>query len=285
MRKKDIATLMQERLNNAFRATGLSISEFARRNEIDRSTFSQLLSSDEFRMPRADTVAAIASALNVSSDWLLGLSEDPQQGAELIQSAMALIKDPNKEHDDYWTEWHNEAIESKVRYVAVSGIPHHLKTQDTVYHEFIPLSGEEEAKRYAYEGDFDEELRIRTKNYEVCGSLQLLNCFAEGTWIWDEYPKNKRIAQLYHAADELERQYPDYQLYLFDEKKILTFPMVVFGHKRVVINCGHYLSFTRDTQIEFFTEHFKDMIRATIIFPHEAAQYLRDLAKKQEKKK
>ena len=49
-----------------------SRSAFAAKVGMDRSTLSQLLSSDNDRLPRAETVVAIARAEQVSCDWLLG---------------------------------------------------------------------------------------------------------------------------------------------------------------------------------------------------------------------
>jgi hypothetical protein len=81
-------------------------------------------------------------------------------------------------------------------------------------------------------------------------------------------------------ADQLEALYPDYQMYIFDELKILTMPIILFGTARAVINCnGTYLSFTRADHIAFFTQQFKDMIRHAVIHPHEAADYIRKLAR------
>jgi hypothetical protein len=46
---------------------------------VDRSTVSQLLSAEGARLPNAQVVAECAAALGVTADWLLGLSDRPEQ--------------------------------------------------------------------------------------------------------------------------------------------------------------------------------------------------------------
>ncbi|MBM3571988.1 MAG: helix-turn-helix transcriptional regulator, partial [Alphaproteobacteria bacterium] len=75
MDRRDTSRLFRARLEQALARAGLSQAEVARRTGIDRSTLSQLLAADLDRLPRADTVAALARALDASLDWLLGLSQ------------------------------------------------------------------------------------------------------------------------------------------------------------------------------------------------------------------
>ena len=60
----------------------MSPSAYARAVGIDRSTLSQLLSPANERLPRAETLAAIATLAGVSVDWLLGLQSEERPGAE-----------------------------------------------------------------------------------------------------------------------------------------------------------------------------------------------------------
>src|SRR3546814_4265199 len=77
----------RERLEQAMDRAGTSRAELARRIGVDRSTLSQILSRESVRLPRADTVAAMAGTLQVSLDWLLGLSESNQLGADILERA------------------------------------------------------------------------------------------------------------------------------------------------------------------------------------------------------
>ena len=83
MDRRDTAHRFRERLHEAMEKGQVNRSALAARIGIDRSTLSQLLSTDADRLPRADTAASIASALHVSLDWLLGLSQQEKLGADI----------------------------------------------------------------------------------------------------------------------------------------------------------------------------------------------------------
>ena len=101
----------------AFRARVLELiyrgyesrSAFAARVGMDRSTLSQLLSPDTDRLPRAETVIAIARAEQVSCDWLLGLAQDEQEGTELVRADMEIEADAGSPMDERLARWHKEA--------------------------------------------------------------------------------------------------------------------------------------------------------------------------------
>ena len=78
MHRRETVEIFRTRLLEVIEQSGMSRSEFARRIGADRSTLSQLLSSDGTRLPRAETIAAIATVAQVSVDWLLGLSAEGQ---------------------------------------------------------------------------------------------------------------------------------------------------------------------------------------------------------------
>src|SRR5215468_12734937 len=80
----------RERLERIIRQTGLNHAAFARHVGVDRSTLSQLLSPANDRLPRAETLVAIARGCRTSIDWLLGLTERQQVGAELVEAALTI---------------------------------------------------------------------------------------------------------------------------------------------------------------------------------------------------
>ena len=75
--KRDRSTLFRNRLAKAAELKSINQSELARAVGVDRSTISQLLSGRDARLPNAQVVAECASALGVSADWLLGLTDRP----------------------------------------------------------------------------------------------------------------------------------------------------------------------------------------------------------------
>src|SRR5207253_1998687 len=70
--------------------SGESRAAFARRIGIDRSTLAQILSSADDRLPRAETLAAIAADQQVSVDWLLGLSQGGQLAASIMPQPLEI---------------------------------------------------------------------------------------------------------------------------------------------------------------------------------------------------
>ena len=91
MNKREIVSIFRQRLIESMHERGLNQSQLSRESGVDRSTLSQLLAEENLRMPRADTVAAIAQALQVSSDWLLGLSQDSRFGAEILRQLDGMV--------------------------------------------------------------------------------------------------------------------------------------------------------------------------------------------------
>src|SRR3546814_16615461 len=83
MDRRDFLGQFRERLERTIRDSGLSRSAFAESVGMDRSTLSQLLSPSNDRLPRVETLAAIATARQVSVDWLLGLSQKGQLGTDI----------------------------------------------------------------------------------------------------------------------------------------------------------------------------------------------------------
>ena len=86
----DVARQFRSRLGEAMSHTGVSGAALARQVGIDRSTLSQLLSEGSDRLPRADTAAAIAAALQISLDWLLGLSHETKRGADILLESLQI---------------------------------------------------------------------------------------------------------------------------------------------------------------------------------------------------
>src|SRR5690606_41399616 len=75
------------RLLEVIEHTGLTRSAFAQLVGLDRSTLTQLLSPEDQRLPRAETVVAIARQARVRCDWLLGVSQAARRAAELVAAA------------------------------------------------------------------------------------------------------------------------------------------------------------------------------------------------------
>ena len=90
MDKRRTVEIFRERLGEVIANSGLSRSAFAARAGLDRSTLSQLLSPGNERLPRAETIAAIAEREQVSVDWLLGVSQEGQLGAGVVAQVLEI---------------------------------------------------------------------------------------------------------------------------------------------------------------------------------------------------
>ena len=82
--------IFRSRLLQAMASSSIKRSGLAQAIGVDRSTLSQLLAIDNDRLPRVDTLMAIASKLQISVDWLLGLTSEARSGAEILSQSLQL---------------------------------------------------------------------------------------------------------------------------------------------------------------------------------------------------
>jgi transcriptional regulator with XRE-family HTH domain len=258
--------------------SGLSYSDFARKAGLDRSTLSQLLTAPKPRLPRADTLAGIARAAHVSADWLLGLSQRQEIGAEIIEAVMRIEPGGVTPADDSFLAWWREARDSRICTVPV-GIPDVLKTEAVLGVDYAAAESGRmspvEAVRYRLELLHEPHRRL-----ELATSEQSFRRFAAGEGRWSRLAGAERMAQLDHAAALIEELYPAARFYLFDADVTYSVPFTVFGAQRVAIFLGaSYLVFNAAAHIASFAERFDGFIRRATVQPHEVAEYLRDLRK------
>ena len=129
MHRRETVEIFRNRLVEVIEESGMSRSEFARRIGTDRSTLSQLLAAEGNRLPRAETIAAIATVAQVSVDWLLGLSAQGQLGTDVLNEAVAIEPGAASPADERLQRWHAEAAGYKIRYVPTT-LPDLLKTEE-----------------------------------------------------------------------------------------------------------------------------------------------------------
>ncbi len=87
MDKRDIVRTFQGTAAILLDRRSASLADlFARNCGVDRSALSQFLDHGATRLPRAETLCAIASAETVSVDWLLGLSQNETTIAEVART-------------------------------------------------------------------------------------------------------------------------------------------------------------------------------------------------------
>ena len=145
MDKRDRADVFRARLQEQMEVAGINRSALARFAKVDRSTIAHLLSEKSPRLPNAHLAAACAQALNVSSDWLLGLADRRERPGDVIASLVSAPYAERTSADAQLLAWHEEAAGYKVRHVPAT-LPDLLKTEDVLrweYERFLGKSPEQ----------------------------------------------------------------------------------------------------------------------------------------------
>ncbi len=269
--------LFRRRLETVMARSGLNPSAFARRAGIDRSTLSQLMSDEYPRLPRAETLIALAGATHVSVDWLLGLSQREEVGAEIIEALLQIETHDRLPVDDHFVKWLNEAEGYRIRTVPVA-LPDFMKTETLLRFEYRGAFEQAAPSRLeAVQARLDYMIKPDT-DVEVCVALQALWGLAAGQELWQGLPRAERVAQIRHMAGLYGQAYPALRLYLYDQRDIYSAPFTVFGPKRAVLFLGHsYLVLNGSDHIRMFARRFDEMIRLAVVQPHAVEQTIREL--------
>jgi transcriptional regulator with XRE-family HTH domain len=276
--RHETVTSFRDRLQEAMDQVGINQSGLARAIGVDRSTLSQLLSRSADRLPRADTVASMAMALQVSTDWLLGLAEEKGRQAAILQEDVEIARpDSTTDAETLLARWHAEAIGYKIRYVP-STLPDLLKTDAVVAHEFSAYRARSARDAKTASENRLALSRIPEMEMEIACSTQLLRGVALGEGIWRTMPEQMRRDQLDHMATLLSELYPRVRLFLFDARQYYSVPYTVFGPHRAAIFLGQlYFVFNTREHIRTLSTHFDNLVRAAAVQAHEVADRIRDL--------
>jgi transcriptional regulator with XRE-family HTH domain len=249
------------RLGQAIRDQNVSQSALAQMVGADRSTISQALTGDGARLPGAQVVGACAQALGVSADWLLGLSDRPESAAALSAAALTLTQAPRALIDERIFGWHQEAAGYKIRHVP-AGLPDMLKTNDMLEWEYGPHLGRTATQAINASRDRLNWMRAAQSDYEIAMPLFEVQSFAAGTGYYSDLPANIRRDQLDQLLSLTTQLYPRMRLYLFDQRKLYSAPITIFGPLLTVLYTGgHYLAFRDRERIETLSLHFDELVR------------------------
>ena len=276
--RDDTVGLFRRRLESVMARAGLSPAAFARQAGIDRSTLSQLLTDDAPRLPRAETLMALALAAHVSVDWLLGLSQREEVGAEIIEAMLQIETPDHLPADDHFMRWLNEADGYRIRTVPVA-LPDFMKTETVLRLEYAGAFATAAPARLGAVRARLDYMRKPDNDVEVCVALQSVWAMAAGQDLWHGLGAEARRAQLVHMADIYRDAYPSLRLYLYDLRDVYASPFTVFGPKRAVLFLGQaYLVLNGSDHIRMFARRFDDLIRRAAVQPHDVERSLRALA-------
>jgi len=275
--RRDILPRFQVRLRQVLDRSELNQTDFAAAAGLDRSTLSQLLAPGANRLPRVESVAAIAHIGNTSLDWLLGLSQEDRPDAGMAAESLQIEPDAPSPLDERLLRWHTEAAGYRIRHIPTT-FPDLLKTDAVIEYEYGHYAALGPRRRIEITQSRLDYLRQPETEIECCTALQTLEAFARGEDIWRGMKPaicRAQIEQIIALCDEL---YPRFRLYLYDRKMLYSVPLTVFGPKRAAIYLGQtYFVFHSTDHIRALTRHFDQIVRGASVQPNELTSYVRGL--------
>ena len=275
--RRDILPRFQVRLRQVLDRSELNQTDFAAAAGLDRSTLSQLLAPGANRLPRVESVAAIAHIGNTSLDWLLGLSQEDRPDAGMAAESLQIEPDAPSPLDERLLRWHTEAAGYRIRHIPTT-FPDLLKTDAVIEYEYGHYAALGPRRRIEITQSRLDYLRQPETEIECCTALQTLEAFARGEDIWRGMKPaicRAQIEQIIALCDEL---YPRFRLYLYDRKMLYSVPLTVFGPKRAAIYLGQtYFVFHSTDHIRALTRHFDQVVRGASVQPNEITSYVRGL--------
>ena len=277
MDKRLRADLFRARLTQAMAAKGLTQSALARAVGIDRSTVSQLQEPGSARLPNAQIAAECAVALGVTSDWLLGLSDQPDRLADLMANALTLSEAPRALIDDTIFGWHQEAAGYKIRHVPAT-LPDMVKTRAMMEWEYAAQLGPDAQEALSASDARLAWMRTARSDYEIALPLHELSAFARAEGYYAGLSADIRRDQMDRILDLADQLYPSMRLYLYDARQIFSAPITVFGPILAVVYLGPtYLAFRDAERVAVLSQQFDGLIRAARVGAREVPDHLRAL--------
>ena len=275
--RREILPRFQQRLRQILGRSELSQTDFARAAGIDRSTLSQLLAQGADRLPRVESIAAIAQIGGVSLDWLLGLSQSDKPDAGMVDESLQIERDAPSPLDERLLRWHTEAAGYRIRHIPTT-FPDLLKTDAVIEHEYGHYVTLSPRRQIGITQSRLEYLRQPETEIECCTSLQTFEALARGEDVWRTLPLRVRRAQLEQVVALCDELYPRFRLFLYDRKRLFSVPFSVFGPMRAAIYLGQtYFVFQSTDHIRALTRHFDQIVREASLQPTEIGPFLQGL--------
>ncbi|WAJ28784.1 helix-turn-helix domain-containing protein [Antarcticirhabdus aurantiaca] len=278
--RRQVVHVFRERLLQVIERSRLSPAAFARTLGIDRSTLSQLLSPANDRLPRAETLAAVSQRYGVSVDWLLGLTSQERQGADVVEQ-VRVEGQAGSPTDDRFLAWYAEAENAGYRIRTVPrSFPDFLKLGDVIRYEYANWPEVDVEASVLWAGERLDSMRRSDLSQEACLPLQGLKAFARGEAQWEGLPASLRREQLETMAATCRAIYPSLRVHLFDLAQTYSAPFTVFGPQRASLYTGGlFFVFTASMHVRLLNQRFDDLIRASAVQPTAVADVMEGLAR------
>ena len=276
--KRRVAATFRDRLSAALMTSGMSRAALARAVGVDRSSVTQMLAEGDTRMPGGHVVAACAQALDVSADWLLGLSNRPEQAGALLDSSLSISETGRATGlDDQIFAWHREAEGYKIRHVPAT-LPDMLKTNAMLRWEYAPVTHRRPDAAIDAAAERLDWMRLSESDYEIAIAMHELESFARAEGYYTGLSADIRRAQLDWLLEIYTQFYPSLRIFLFDARQLWSAPVTVFGPKMAVIYLGqHFLAFRDRDRVRTLSQHFDWLVREAAISARAVPDHLRAL--------
>jgi transcriptional regulator with XRE-family HTH domain len=276
-KRREVALVFRERLSEAMACSGFKAAGLAAKIGVDRSTLSQLLSGENDRLPRADTVAAMASELQVSLDWLLGLTSETRRGADILHESMQVATSAQTPVDAQLVRWHLEATGYKIRHVPTT-LPDFTKTDEVLRYEYQYFSARDPDDVITAGSELLESTRTPESDTEICMRIQDLQAFSKGTGIWEGLTADKRRSQIDRLVDLYDELYPSLRIYLYDGLTHYSVPYTIYGPLRATLYVGQvYFVFNTREHVRALTRHFDELIKGSVVQANDFPSIMRSL--------
>ncbi|WP_407496111.1 helix-turn-helix domain-containing protein [Pseudooceanicola sp. MF1-13] len=275
MDKRYRAGLFRDRLAEAMATKNMTRSGLARAAGVDRSTVGQLLKDDQPRLPNAQLAADAASALGVSTDWLLGLTNRPETPGDIVAAALSLSPAERSAADDQLLDWHHEAAGYKVRHVPAT-LPDILKTKKMLDWEYDYIQEPRLSEAYSAIQDQLAWLTSGVSDYEIALPIHEIDACAAGTAYYEGVDRDIRHAQLDFIAQQCDEMFPRLRVFLFNAHRVFSSPVTVFGPNLAVIYVGQcYLAFREVERVRSLSAHFDWLVKEAVVDARNVAAYIR----------
>ena len=276
--KRDRAVIFRRRLARAMEERGENQSSLARQVGVDRSTVSQILAPNQIRLPNAQVVAECAAALGVSGDWLLGLSDFPEQASDLLASSIQMAQAPRAPVDEEVMALHREAAGYKLRHVPAT-LPDALKTHDMLRWEYAPHLGRTIEQAINARDDRLDWMRASRSDFEFAMPLYEIASLVKGMGYYEGIPAEVRLGQVAHLIDLHRQLYPTLRIFLFDARRLFSAPVTIFGPLVGIIYVGqHYMIFRDTDRVRALTDHFDHLVREAHVDASDFPDHITELA-------
>ncbi len=272
--KETILAVFRDRLIDVIEHAGTTRGALAERAGVDRSTLTQLLSPRNQRLPRLDTVVALAQDQDVSIDWLVGLSNEGPMQARMIDTEFALSE--HVQDDGRLLSWFVETTGHKVRHVP-STIPDLVKSEAVIRFESARRDDAAVDTEAQVEASVERRALMRSPatEIEVCSPIQAITAIVNGEGVWSRLSLQDRREQLDQIAELTAELYPRFRWFLFDGSKRYAAPVTIFGPHRAALYLGpNYLVLTSAEHIRLLIHDFDELIRAATVQPPDVSRYL-----------